>query len=177
LQCAALAHFLEARIWKEPRMWLPAWLWVVGGVVVIAGVAVVVVVLRQMGERGSVITGGWLGQAIDAHAKGAALQHAVSAAIRPDAPAAGDSGAQWRDIQRRADDLAQELYALRETAADPEDRAHAADALGSLREVRAAMEGMGYAGAGPGQAAVVRERLAVFEKSLRALRSPDPHLW
>jgi hypothetical protein len=174
LQCAALAHFLEARMWKEPGM---AWLWIVGGVVVITGVAVVVLVLRYMGERGSVITGGWIGQAIDAYAKGAALHNEVSAAMRPDAPAAGDSGARWRDIQRRADDLAQELHALRETAADPEDRAHAADALGSLREVRSAMEGVTHAGAGAGQAAVVRERLAAFERSLRALRSPDPHLW
>jgi hypothetical protein len=153
------------------------WLWIAGGVVVIIGVAVVVLVLRYMGAGGSVVTGGWVGQAIDAHAKGSALHNAVSAAVRPDALAAGASGAPWHDFQRRADDLAQELHALRDTAADPEDRAHAADALGSLRALRSAMEDISHGGAGAGQAAVVRERLAVFEKSLRALRSPDPHLW
>jgi hypothetical protein len=174
LQCADLAHFLEVKIGKGPGM---AWLWIVGGVVVIIGVTAVVLVLRRMGEGGSVVTGGWIGQAIDAHAKGAALHNEVSAAVRPDALAAAGGGAPWRDIQRRADDLAEELHALHETAADPEDRAHAADALRSLREVRSAMEGVGHAGAGAGQAAVVRERLAEFETSLRALRSPDPHLW
>jgi hypothetical protein len=154
-----------------------AWLWVLIGATTIIGVIVVVLVLRQMGARGSVVLGGWLGQAIDAQAKGSALHEAMSAALRPGALAAQDGGARWSDIQRRADELANELHALRETAVEPEERAAAAHALGSLQAARSAMEADRDAGGGAEQAEVVRGRLAEFDEALRALRSPDPHLW
>jgi hypothetical protein len=152
------------------------WLWIVIGVVVVVGITVVVLVVRYMGVGDTVVTGGWIAEAIDAYTKGSALHKAISAALRPDALAAGDSGAHWADIGRRADQLAQELHALQETAVDPEDRASATAALGSLHALRSAIEDFVNAGHGAGQAAAVRDRLAAFEKSLRALRSPQPHL-
>ena len=153
------------------------WLWILVGVVVIVGIVVVLLVLRYMGVRGSVVTGGWIAEAIDAYTKGMALHEEIIAAMQPDALAAPDSGTRWADIQRRADGLAQELQMLQHTAADPEDRKSATDALESLQTLRSALDDLGNA---PGQAerlAAVRDRMAVFEKSLRALRAPAPHLW
>ncbi len=153
------------------------WLWVLVGAIVIIGVIVVVLVLRHMGERGTVVLGGWLAQAIDVYKKGSALHDAMSAAEQPGALAAQDGTARWSDIQLRSDDLAQELTALRDTAVEEEDQGRAADALASLQAVRSAMEAERAAEGGAGQAEAVRDCLAAFEKSLRALRSPDPHLW
>lgn len=153
------------------------WLWILIGVVVIVGIAVVLLVLRYMGVRGSVVTGGWIAEAIDAYTKGMALHEAISAAVRPDALAAPDSGTRWADIQRRADGLAQELHMLQTTAADPEDRASAKDAHGALQALRSALDDLGNAPRDAERLAAVRDRMAVFEKSLRALRAPNPHLW
>jgi hypothetical protein len=158
---------------KGPGMWL----WILVGVVVLAGIVVVVLVLRYMGVRETVFTGGWIAKAIDAYKKGTALHEAISAATRPDALAAPDAGARWADIQRQTEGLAEELHTLRNTAVDPEDRESAAAALGSLQTLRSALDDLSNA---PGQAervAAVRDRMAVFEKSLRALRAPEPHLW
>jgi hypothetical protein len=153
------------------------WLWILVGVVVIVGIAVVLLVLRYMGVRGSVVTGGWIAEAIDAYTKGMALHEAISAAVRPDALAAPDSGTRWADIQRRADGLAQELHMLQTTAADPEDRASAKDAHGALQALRSALDDLGNAPRDAERLAAVRDRMAVFEKSLRGLRAPNPHLW
>lgn len=153
------------------------WLWILVGVVVIVGIAVVLLVLRYMGVRGSVVTGGWIAEAIDAYTKGMALHEAISAAVRPDALAAPDSGTRWADIQRRADGLAQELHMLQTTAADPEDRASAKDAHGALQALRSALDDLGNAPRDAERVAAVRDRMAVFEKSLRGLRAPNPHLW
>ncbi len=153
------------------------WLWILIGVVVIVGIAVVLLVLRYMGVRGSVVTGGWIAEAIDAYTKGMALHEAISAAVQPDALAAPDSGTRWADIQRRADGLAQELHMLQTTAADPEDRASAKDAHGALQALRSALDDLGNAPRDAERLAAVRDRMAVFEKSLRGLRAPNPHLW
>ena len=153
------------------------WLWILIGVVVIVGIAVVLLVLRYMGVRGSVVTGGWIAEAIDAYTKGMALHEAISAAVRPDALAAPDSGTRWADIQRRADGLAQELHMLQNTAADPEDRVSAKDAHGALQALRSALDDLGNAPRDAERLAAVRDRMAVFEKSLRGLRAPNPHLW
>ena len=153
------------------------WLWILVGVVVIVGIAVVLLVLRYMGVRGSVVTGGWIAEAIDAYTKGMALHEAISAAVRPDALAAPDSGTRWADIQRRADGLAQELHMLQTTAADPEDRVSAKDAHGALQALRSALDDLGNAPRDAERLAAVGDRMAVFEKSLRALRAPNPHLW
>jgi hypothetical protein len=82
----------------------------------------------------------------------------------------------WRE--RRAapapDDLAQTLYALRESVPDPADRMRIADTLASLQAARSAMDaGRAPGGAGPWQAETVRGRLDAFESSLHALRADD----
>ena len=98
----------------------------------------------------------------------------MSVAEAPGALAAPDAAARWSDIQRRADDLAQTLYALREAVPqDSADRARIDDTLASLQAVRSAMDAeRAPGGASVGQADVVRSRLASFEASLRALRAP-----
>ena len=101
----------------------------------------------------------------------------MTAAVQPGALGTAGGGADWADIQRRADDLAAELTALQQAAVGPEDRSAAADALGSLQAARTAMETYRDAGGDTGQAEAVRGRLSAFEESLRALRSPRQHLW
>ncbi len=98
----------------------------------------------------------------------------MSVAETPTGLAADDAGARWYDIQRRADDLAQTLYALREAAPDEERRTSVGDVLISLQAVRSAMDAeRAPGGAGPEYAAVVRDRMAAFQAALRALRSSD----
>jgi len=98
----------------------------------------------------------------------------MSVAEAPGGLAAADAVARWADIQRRADDLAQTLYALREQVPpDSADRARIDDTLASLQAVRSAMGAeRAPGGAGYEQAGVVRSRLASFESSLRALGAP-----
>jgi Alphaherpesvirus glycoprotein E len=147
------------------------WLWVLLGVVVLVGL---IVWIARSARRRSAAAAGWQSRLIDAYAKGSALHDAMSVAEAPGGLAAADAGARWSDIQRRADDLAQTLYELRETAPDPEDRARIADTLASLQAVRSAMDAeRATGGAGAEQADVVRSRLSSFESSLRALRAPD----
>jgi uncharacterized membrane protein len=147
------------------------WLWVLLGVIVLVGVILGIV---HAGRRRSAAAGSWRSRVIDAYAKGSALHDAISVAETPGALGAYDAGARWSDIQRRADDLAQTLYALREAAPDDEGRTRVADVLVSLQAVRSAMDAeRAPGGAGPRQAEVARERLAFFEMSLRALRPSD----
>ncbi len=147
------------------------WLWILLGALVLVGV--IVLIVRSSGRR-SATAAGWQSRIIDAYAKGSALHDAMSVAETPGALAAGDAAARWGDIQRRSDDLAQTLYALRESAPDEENRARAADALASLQAVRSAMDAeRAPGGAGPEYAEVVRGRLRTFEASLRALRGLD----
>ena len=109
---------------------------------------------------------------IDAYARGAALYDAMSVAETPGALVAADARARWDDIQLRADSLAEQLYALREAAPDEAGRLRADDLLASLHAVRSAMDAeRAPLGAAPGQAEVVRGRLAGFEASLRAFRA------
>jgi hypothetical protein len=130
-------------------------------------------IVRARG-RHSAAAAGWRSKIIDTYARGSALHDAMSVAQAPGALAAADADARWSDIQRRADDLAQELYALREAAPDDESRARVAGVLASLQAVRSAMDAQrAPGGAGPQQAEVARSRLAAFETSLRALRASD----
>jgi hypothetical protein len=147
------------------------WLWILLGAIVLIGM---IVLIARSRSRRSAAAAGWQSRVIDAYAKGSALHDAMSVAETPGALAAADAGARWSDIQRRADDLAQTLYALREAAPDDGSRARAADALASLQAVRSAMDAeRAPGGAGAQQAEVARGRLAAFEASLRALRAPD----
>jgi len=93
----------------------------------------------------------------------------MSAAQAPGAQAAGDAAARWADIQRRADDLSQDLYALRESAPGEAEGQRVADVLSSLQAVRSAMD------AGPPLGTRVPGLLQAFEASLRALHPPGEH--
>ena len=99
----------------------------------------------------------------------------MSVAEAPGGLAAADAAARWSDIQRRADDLAQTFYALREAVPqDSADRAKIENTLASLQAVRSAMDAeRAPGGASMEQADVVRSRLASFESSLRVLGAPD----
>lgn len=151
-----------------------AWLWILIAAIVIIGVIVAVVVARRSGRQSS-IAGVWRPRVIDAYAKGAALYDAISVAERSSELAGEDSGARWYDIQHRMDDLTQELYAMRESAPDEDERARVADVLGSLQALRSAMEAERAPGAvaAPEHAQVVRSRMFAFDSALQALRPPD----
>jgi hypothetical protein len=147
------------------------WLWILLGVLILAGL---IAWIATSGRRRSAATAGWRSRLIDAYAKGSALHDAMSVAEVQGDLGGGDARARWYDIQRRADDLAQTLYTLREAAPDPEDQAAIADVLASLQAVRSAMDAeRAPGGARPELAEVVRRRLYAFESSLRALRAGD----
>ncbi len=147
------------------------WLWVLLGVVVLAGVIAWILIARAHGRR-SAAAAGWRSKVIDAYAQGSVLQDAMGVAQAPGALTAADAGARWSDIQRRADDLTQALYTLREAAPDDAGRSGVADALTSLGAVRSAMDAERVpGGASAQQATVARDRLTAFEASLRSLRA------
>jgi hypothetical protein len=149
------------------------WLWILIGAVVVISLVVLAIVTRHFGRR-SVVLGGWLSRALDAYAQGSALHDAMSIAARPEALTAADSGARWADIQRRADGFAQALYALRESAAEADDRARVEDVLAALQAVRSGMDAQrAIGGADAEQAGVVQGRLLEFERALRELRPSD----
>jgi hypothetical protein len=145
------------------------WLWILLGALVLAGLIAWIVTATR---RRSATAASWQSRLVDAYAKGSALHDAMAVAEGPGAIAAADAGARWADIQRRADDLAQDLYALRESAPDDATRAKIGDTLTSLHAVRSAMDAeRAPGGVSPMQAEVVRGRLSAFEASLRALRA------
>jgi hypothetical protein len=149
------------------------WLWILLGAVVIVGVAVWLA--RRSGKRSAMATN-WRSKVVDASAKGSALNDMMSMAESPGARAAEDASARWAEIQRRMDDLARELYALREIAPGEAERERVADVLASLQAVRSAMDAeRAPGGAGPEQGARVHALLLNFEASLRALRSPGEY--
>jgi hypothetical protein len=146
------------------------WLWILIGAVVVA--ILITLVTRSVRRSSAAASADSRSGLVDAYAKGSALHDAMSVAEAPGAVAADDAGYRWADIQRRADDLAQSLYALREAVPDPADKMRVADTLTSLQAVRSAMDAeRAPGGAGPRQAEVVRDRLSAFESSLRALRA------
>ena len=147
------------------------WLWILLGVLILAGL---ITWIATSGRRRKAAAAGWRSRLIDAYAKGSALHDAMSVAEVQGDLGGGDARARWYDIQRRADDLAQTLYTLREAAPDPDDQAAIADVLASLQAVREAMDAeRAPGGARPELAEVVRRRLYAFESSLRALRAGD----
>jgi hypothetical protein len=147
------------------------WLWILLGALVLIGLILLIV---RSGRRRSATAADWRARLVDAYAKGSALHDAMSVAETTGGMTGPDAGARWADIQRRADDLAQTLYTLRDTVPDPGDRERISDTLISLQAVRSAMDAeRAPGGAGPQQAEVVRSRLYAFESSLRALRAGD----
>ena len=145
------------------------WLWVAIGALVLIGIMVLVV----RSSRRSDTKASWQARASDAYSRGAAVHDAMSIAERRGAQAE-DAGPRWYDIQRRADDLAQMLYALRESAPDEDSRDRVADLITSLQATRSAMDAeRAPGGGGPLQAEDVRRRPVLLEAALGALRPPD----
>jgi hypothetical protein len=146
------------------------WVWLALGALVFIGI--IWWIAHASGRRRAAKVS-WRSQVIDAYAEGAALQDAMSTVAGPGALGRQDASARWADIQRRADDLNQKLYAMR--AAAPDEQAHAAvvDVITSLGAVRSAMDAQRVPGGAAGaQTEVTRQRLLAFEISLQALRSP-----
>jgi hypothetical protein len=147
------------------------WLWVALGVIVLI---VVIVLIARSGRRGPKPADVWRSRALDAYAQGSALLDAMQMAEAPGALIAADAAARWADIQRRADDLGQALYAMREAAPDEDKRMRTADVLAALQAVRSVMA----AERGPDVTRVpppeeVRGRLMAFGAALQGLREPD----
>jgi hypothetical protein len=151
------------------------WLWIV--VAVIGIVAVSMLVARRSGRR-PVVSTGWHTKLVDAYAKGSALYDSMSVAESPGGPATGEEATdRWAGIQRRADDLTQDLCNLRETAPNEMERLYVSDVLASLTAVRSALDTERRAGdpdsagdAWPCRDEQVHDLLLSFETSLRALR-------
>jgi len=111
--------------------------------------------------------------AASAFAMGAALHDAVSAAGQRGAYGEENAGTRWADIQRRADDLTQALYGLREAAPSEYERARVDDVLASLHELRSATQTGNISPDGGLDAGPLRARLRNFEAALQALREPE----
>jgi len=147
------------------------WLWVALGVLALI---VIVVLIARTGRRRPKAADVWRSRALDAYAQGSALYDAMRMAEAPGALIAPDAAARWADIQRRADDLGQVLYAMREAAPDEDKRMRTADVLAALQAVRTAMaaeRGTDVSQVPPPDQ--VRSRLQSFRAALQALREPD----
>jgi hypothetical protein len=148
------------------------WLGVILGALALLGI----ILWTTRSPARSSAAAGWRSRAADAYAKGGALDGAVRAAERQGVLTQG-AGVGWYDIQRRADDLAEALYAMRETAPNEDRRAQVADALAALQGVRYAVDAQrapGGASAMPG--GPLHSRLLALESSINALRVPDDRL-
>ncbi len=144
---------------------------VLGAIVLIL---LIVLIARSGRRRGPKPADVWRSRAVDAYAKGSALYDAMQMAEAPGALVAQDAAARWADIQRRADDLGQALYAMREVAPDEDKRMRTADVLAALQSVRSVMaaeRGTDVSSVPPPD--LVRSRLMAFGASLQGLRGPD----
>jgi len=146
------------------------WLWIVLGALVLIGI---IVLVARSGRRGPKPAEVWQARSVDAYAKGSALYDAMRMAEAPGALVAPDAAARWADIQRRADDLGQALYAMREAAPDEDKRMRTA-ALQSVRSVMAAERGTDVTRVPPPE--MVRSRLMAFSAALQGLRGADDRM-
>jgi hypothetical protein len=147
------------------------WLWILLAVLALIIITYLIARSRRRGPKPADI---WRSRALDAYAKGSALYDAMELAEAPGALVAQDAAARWADIQRRSDDLAQALYAMREAAPDEDKRMRSDDVLAALQSVRSAMaaeRGTDVSQVPPPD--LVRSRLMSFGASLQALREPD----
>jgi hypothetical protein len=149
----------------------PAWLWLILALVVIAGVAFILI--ARASSKRSAVSGQWQSAVTDVYARGSALHDAMASVEWPSGPTAGQAQGRWLDIQNRADDLAQTLYRMRETAPDQDSRMRVDDVLSALQSVRSAMDAERSQGGGTERNEYSRTRLYAFARSLRALRG-DP---
>ena len=151
------------------------WLWFVLGALVLLGIILLATRSPARG-RPSAAAASWRPRAVDAYAKGAAFDGAVRAAERQGVFTEAAS-IRWADLQRRADDLTEALYAMRETAPTEHRRVQVENAILSLRAVRDAMDAQRSPGdASSQQSGVLDSRLSALESSLNALRVPDDPL-
>ncbi len=149
----------------------PAWLWLILALVVIAGITFILIV--RASTRRSAVAGRWQSAVTDVYARGSAVHDAMASVEWPSGGTAGQVQARWADIQNRADDLAQTLYRMRETAPDEDSRMRVDDVLSALQSVRSAMDAERSQGGGTERNEYSRNRLYAFARSLRALRG-DP---
>ena len=148
------------------------WLWFVLGALVLLGIILLATRSPARG-RPSAAAASWRPRAVDAYAKGAAFDGAVRAAERQGVFTEAAS-IRWADLQRRADDLTEALYAMRETAPTEHRRVQVENAILSLRAVRDAMDAQRSPGdASPQQGGVLNSRLSALESSLNTLRVSD----
>ena len=148
-----------------------AWFWVAVGIVVAAGLVIWALVAHR---RRSAAATDWRARVIDAYAKGSALHDAMAAAETPGSLTGPDAGFRWSDLQRRADDYSQLLYAMQQQAPGEVERILVADVIASLQAARSAMDAERSTGAYDGRlAGVARDRIAFFASSVNSLREPD----
>jgi hypothetical protein len=146
------------------------WLWVLLGALVL--VVIIVLATRSPGSSAAAVN--WRVRAGDAYQQGGTFDSAVREGEHAGAFLDRDD-VRWHDVQRRADDLAQGLYILRETAPSGGRRAQVDDALAALQAVRRAVDAAGApGGASAQQRGTLHSRLAALESSLNALRVDDP---
>ena len=151
------------------------WLWVALGALVLLGIILLATRSPARGRRPAA-TDGWPSRAVDAYAKGAAFDSAVRAAERQGVFTEA-AGVRRADLQRRADDLTEALYAMRETAPTEHRRVQVENAILALRAVRDTMGAQRYPGdASSQQGGVLRSQLSALESSLNELRVPDDPL-
>ena len=157
------------------------WLWFVLGALVLLGI-ILLATRSPARSRSSASPASpaaatnWHTRAVDAYAKGAAFDGAVRTAERLDVTSEAAS-IHWADLRRRADDLTEALYAMRETAPTEHRRAQVENAILSLRTVRDAFDAQRPpGGAASQQGGVLRSQLSALESALNALRIPDDRL-
>ena len=114
------------------------WLWAALGALALLGIILLATRSPARG-RPSAAAGSWHSGAVDAYAKGAALDGAVRAAER-EGVFTEAAGIRRADLQRRADDLTEALFAVREAAPTEHRRVQVENAILSLRAVRDAMD-------------------------------------
>ena len=148
-----------------------AWFLVAVGIVVVAGLVIWALVAHR---RRSAAATDWRARVIDAYAKGSALHDAMAAAETPGSLTGPDAGYRWSDLQRRADDYSQLLYAMQQQAPGEIERIQVADVIASLQAARSAMDAERSTGAYDGRlAGIARDRIAFFASSVNSLREPD----
>jgi hypothetical protein len=147
------------------------WVWVAVGIAVVAGLVIWALVAHR---RRSAAATDWQGRVIDAYAKGSALHDAMAAAETPGALTGPDAGYRWSDLERRADDYSQLLYAMQQQAPGEIERIQVADVIASLQAARSAMAAERSTGVPDGGlAGIARDRIAFFGSSVNSLREPN----
>ena len=152
-----------------------AWVWAALGVLVLLGI-ILLATRSPARTRPAGPASGWHSRAVDAYAKGAALDGAVRAAEQQGV-LIETASPRWADLQRRVDDLTEALYALRETAPPGNRLIQVENAILSLQAVRESMDAQRSPGpASSPERGALQFRLSALESSLNELRLPDDHL-